>query len=290
VLHFGERSEEAADPKDTSALVASQRGRRTVRILVSVADASEARIALAGGVDIIDVKDPSRGSLGAADSSVLREIVDVVGDARPLSAALGDATDERVVEDAARAAATFGLAYVNLGFAGTADAGAVERFIEAAVRGVRSVSASAGVVAVAYADASRAGSTPPERVIEAAERARAVGVLLDTARKDDGSLFDVMDQVRVGRWVRLAHEAALTAALAGSLGAADLAGALSLGADIAGVRGAACEGGRTGRIARERVAALVSANRRIPAPRPVLEPRSEWLMPPPPPPPSPAGA
>src|SRR5690606_37872224 len=109
--------------------------RRTVRILVSVADASEARVALAGGAEIIDVKDPARGSLGAADPSVLREIAELVGDARPISAALGEATDDRATEEAARTAATLGLAYVKLGFAGTADAGAVERLIEAAVRG-----------------------------------------------------------------------------------------------------------------------------------------------------------
>lgn len=232
-----------------------------MRLLVSVADASEARIALEGDADIIDVKDPSRGSLGAADAAVLREIVNVVATARPISAALGDAEDERAVEEAARVAATNRLAYVKLGFAGVADSIAVERLVEAAVRGVRSVSASAGVVAVAYADFARAESASPERVIEAAERARAVGVLLDTARKDGGALFDLMDQVLVGRWVRLAHEAALTVALAGSLTAGDLASVRALGADIAGVRGAACEGGRTGRISRERVASLVRANR-----------------------------
>ncbi len=254
-----------------------------MRLLISVADASEARTVLEGGADIVDVKDPSRGSLGAAASTVLREVVDLVGDARPLSAALGDATDERATEEEARATATCGLAYVKLGFAGTADVGAVERLIAAALRGVRSVSGSAGVVAVAYADAAHAGSVPPERVIEAAERARAVGVLLDTVRKDSGALFDVMDQLHVGRWVRLAHEAALTAALAGSLGAADLASARALGADIAGVRGAACEGGRTGRISHERVVALVGANRRMAAPRTVLERRSEWSIPPSPP-------
>ena len=120
-----------------------------MRLLVSVADASEARIALEGDADIIDVKDPSRGSLGAAEASTLREIADVVGAARPISAALGDAADERAVEGAARIAATNRLAYVKLGFAGVADIGVVERLIEAAVRGVRSVSASAGVVAVA---------------------------------------------------------------------------------------------------------------------------------------------
>ena len=232
-----------------------------MRLLISVADAAEARLALEGDADIIDVKDPTRGSLGAVDASVLREIADTVGSARPISAALGDAADEHAVENAARAAATNRLAYVKLGFAGVADTAKVESLIAAALSGVRSVSSSGGVVAVAYADAARVDSVSPDKVIEAAERARAVGVLLDTARKDGGALFDLMDQVRVGRWVRLAHEAALTVALAGSLTAADLASARALGADIAGVRGAACEGGRVGRISRERVAALVRANR-----------------------------
>lgn len=232
-----------------------------MRLLISVADAAEARLALESDADIIDVKDPTRGSLGAVDASVLREIADTVGSARPISAALGDAAPQRAIENAARAAATHRLAYVKLGFAGVADAAKVESLIAAALSGVRSVSSSSGVVAVAYADAARVDSVSPDKVIEAAERARAVGVLLDTARKDGGALFDLMDQVQVGRWVRLAHEAALTVALAGSLTAADLASARALGADIAGVRGAACEGGRAGRISRERVAALVRANR-----------------------------
>ena len=247
-----------------------------MRLLVSVANAAEARLALEGDADIIDVKDPTRGSLGAADASVLREIADVVASARPISAALGDAADELAMEEAARVAALNRLAYVKLGFAGVADVGAVGRLVEAAVRGVRSVSTSAGVVAVAYADFARVDSASPELVIEAAERARAVGVLLDTARKDGGALFDLMDQVRVGRWVRLAHEAALTVALAGSLNAADLASVRALGADIAGVRGAACEGGRTGRISRERVAALVRANRPTSWARPLTWGDREW--------------
>ena len=249
-----------------------------MRLLISVADAAEARVALEGDADIIDVKDPSRGSLGAADAAVLREIVDAVGTARPISAALGDAADERGVETAARVAASNRLAYVKVGFAGVAELVRVERLLAAAVSGVRSVSASSGVVAVAYADAARVESVLPERIIEAAERARAVGVLLDTGRKDGGSLFELMDEVIVGRWVRLAHEAALTVALAGSLASADLASARSLGADIAGVRGAACEGGRTGRISGERVAALVRASRRTSWTRPVAPAERGWTV------------
>jgi uncharacterized protein (UPF0264 family) len=105
-----------------------------------------------------------------------------------------------------------------------------------------------------------------------------VGVLLDTGRKDGGSLFELMDEVMVGRWVRLAHEAALTVALAGSLTSADLAIARALGADIAGVRGAVCEGGRTGRISGERVAALVRASRRTSGTRPVAPAERGWTV------------
>ena len=36
-----------------------------MRLLVSVVDAAEARLAVAGGVDIVDVKNPAEGSLGA---------------------------------------------------------------------------------------------------------------------------------------------------------------------------------------------------------------------------------
>src|SRR2546428_6224759 len=46
------------------------------------------------------------------------------------------------------------------------------------------------------------------------------------------------------------------AALAGSLQGTDFATARELGADIVGIRGAACVGGRTGRIRRARVARL----------------------------------
>ena len=136
------------------------------------------------------------------------------------------------------------------------------------------VSASAGVIAVAYSDASAqdVASLSPWWLIEAAERGGAVGVLLDTAVKlgagpqdDSGSsLFRVMTQAHVAAWIRHAHEADLTVAVAGGLAGSDLALLRALGADVVGVRGAACEGGdRLGHVSRANVAALArSAGRR----------------------------
>src|SRR5437762_2236352 len=58
--------------------------------------------------------------------------------------------------------------------------------------------------------------------------------------------------------------AALFACLAGSLRGADFALAGALGADLVGVRAAACVGGRTGRVSRRRVAALSALARAAP--------------------------
>lgn len=238
-----------------------------MRLLVSVADAREAREALQGGADIIDAKDPRRGALGAVDARDLQAIVAAVNGARPVSAALGDAVDEDSLEGAARAGACARLAYVKVGFAGIDDAVRVESLLAAAVRGARVASGNTGVIAVAYADARRAGAVAPARLIEAAERSGAMGVLLDTAFKEGGGLFDAMPEERVADWVRSAHAAALTVALAGTLVGADLTAARVLGADIVGVRTAACEGGRTGRVTSARVAALAASLGR-PRPRP----------------------
>ncbi|MEX0712176.1 MAG: (5-formylfuran-3-yl)methyl phosphate synthase, partial [Pirellulales bacterium] len=45
------------------------------KLLVSVRSLAEARLALAAGVDLIDLKEPARGSLGALDPAVARQIV-----------------------------------------------------------------------------------------------------------------------------------------------------------------------------------------------------------------------
>jgi len=234
----------------------------SVRLLISVSNEAEARAAIDGGADIIDAKEPARGPLGAVSTTTLREIVRAIDGRLPVSAALGDAADEKAVALAARRAAAERLAYVKIGFAGVSDASRVESLIAAAVHGAGMVSTSAGVIAVAYADASRqdVASLSPWWLVEAAERSGAVGVLLDTAVKSSVGVFEVMSLAHVAGWIRHAHEADLTVAVAGGLAGADLSILRALGADVAGVRGAACEGGdRLGEVSRANVAALARA-------------------------------
>jgi uncharacterized protein (UPF0264 family) len=226
--------------------------RSPMRLLVSVASEADALAALAGGADIIDAKDPRAGALGAVHLAVLRAIHTVVAGRRPVTAALGDAADEAAIERAADAFTAAGADLVKVGF-GASPGERIARLVSAAVRGAKNGGRNAGVVAVAYADAAPAASLP--ELLEWAELG-AAGVLLDTADKNGPGLRALVAPGTLAAWVTSAHEAGLFVALAGQLTADDLAFVREAGADIAGVRGAACHGGRTGRVEADRVRRL----------------------------------
>jgi (5-formylfuran-3-yl)methyl phosphate synthase len=232
-----------------------------MQLLVSVRDPEEASAALAGGADVIDAKEPARGALGAVTRDVLGAIAVRVAGARPISAALGDATDEAIVETDGRACAAAGVSFVKIGAAGIGGPAQLRLLLAAARRGTRggSTRERCDVVAVAYADASRVGSLDPLSVLRAAVAAGAGGVLLDTADKRGPGLRHVMTAAAIAAWVAAARGEGLFVALAGQLRLEDLRFVQDAGADIAGVRGAACDGGRTGRIERTKVRALLES-------------------------------
>jgi uncharacterized protein (UPF0264 family) len=227
-----------------------------VQLLVSVANSIEARHAVAGGADLIDAKDPQTGALGAVSIDRLREIHAAVSGRRKVSAAIGDATDVETIERTASDYAATGVAFVKVGFAGIKEPARVERLIAAAVRGVHA-NCVGSVVAVAYADDVET-SIDQVTLLDLAARAGASGVLLDTANKSGPGLLRLVSPAALTAWVATAHGHGLTVALAGRLTADDLSRVLDTGADIAGVRGAACEAGRASQVVTERVNALRS--------------------------------
>ncbi len=224
-------------------------------LLVSVASAVEARAALSGGADVIDAKDPGRGALGPVTPDVLRAIANEVRGRRPVSAALGDAASERAIAEAARAFVKAGAQVVKIGLAGVADASCARALLDAGARGAREEGGR--TVAVAYADARTA--LPPHALVPIAAAAGVDGVLLDTSDKTGPALAELVTDDALAAWVRRAHDAGLWTAVAGRLTAATLSCAWRTGADVVGVRGAVCDGGRTGQVSSDRVRALRAA-------------------------------
>lgn len=234
-----------------------------MRLLVSVQDESEVGAALSGGADIIDLKDPARGPLGAPPPDRVRSVRAAVPASRPVSVALGDAT--RLDPDlAARAtaAAKCGIDFLKVALVGEVRRAGI--WLRELVEAVGEAHPGARLVAVAYADLRKADSL--FALPDAAAAAAAYAVMLDTASKDGRSLLDHLQERTLADWIDAAHAAALWAGCAGSLGAAEIARLRDLGPEVVGVRSAACRGGRTGRVDAARVAALRQAMRRQPAP------------------------
>ena len=128
------------------------------RFLASVRSASEAGVALAGGADIIDAKEPAQGALGAVPLAGLAAILRETAGRRPVSATIGDCAladaPDRVAEIAA-----MHVDYVKIGIFGDAPVTALARLNQHAAlfipmpnsdRPVRSGGSSAGRKALAY--------------------------------------------------------------------------------------------------------------------------------------------
>jgi (5-formylfuran-3-yl)methyl phosphate synthase len=230
-----------------------------VRLLVSVVDAGEARAAAAAGADIVDVKNPAEGSLGAPSPSVIEGVRAAVPPELPVSAAIGDMPNlPGTAALAAVGAAGSGATFVKVGLWGVS----AQDEAVALLRAVREAVSDGVVVAAAYADARRVAHAPlaPELLPRVARAAGAGVCLLDTAVKDGRGLLEWLSPDALTALVDEAHAAGLEVALAGALRAEDLPVVAATGADIAGVRSAACgDSRRSGPLEPARVRALRAA-------------------------------
>ncbi len=226
-------------------------------MLISVRSPAEVQPALRGGADIIDAKDPARGALGAMERVMLSRVVELVPPSTAFSVALGDPPNEEAAAELiaslpipARDAPT----YVKLGFAGIGNADAVERMLVAVAAAAGQHAARPTVIAVVYADDP--GGLGLREMLAVANRAAVTGVLVDTVRKDGGSLLDAVPRHRLDGWIGAARTLRLLVGLAGRLDRPEIARLAHSGADVLGVRGAACDGGRAGSVSARRVRAL----------------------------------
>ena len=227
-------------------------------LLISVIDEAEVLSAVTGGADIVDVKNPREGSLGANFPHVIRRVRELTPVAVPVSVAIGDFPSRPgMAALAAAGAAGCGVQFIKVGLFGPRDHEEALAVLSAVCRAARDEAPGVRVMATAYADAHKTGSLPPGQLPAAAAAAGVDGCMLDTAGKGEGTLLTEMVPSELERFVVSCREAGLSCALAGSLTAADLPRLRELAPDIVGFRGAACRGGRRdGRLDRDAVVRL----------------------------------
>ncbi len=214
------------------------------RLLVSVRSTAEARAALAGGADLIDIKEPARGPMGSADAATIEAIIAEVAGRVPVSAAFGEWGDWQPHP------IPVGLSFAKWGMARLTEPPML------AVGRIRLAADKAKAVAVAYADFERAQSPDPDLLAWDACDMGVPAFLIDTSVKDGSTLLDWMSPITLERICRRLAFKSIAVALAGSLNEERIRELLPLNPDFFGVRGAACIGGRAGMISAERVQSL----------------------------------
>ncbi len=231
----------------------------STKLLVSVRSTGEAEAAILGGADIIDIKEPANGSLGAASSEQIDRIVKAVNDRRLVTAAIGEAIDWQPDIAIPR-----GIFACKFGLAGGRTFDWRKKFTE--IR--QSLPKSTSMVAVAYADEEMANSPSAEEIGGFAIQQEVPFFLLDTYQKDGQSVFDHQKAGSINDLIDRLHSNGIQTVLAGTLSIDDAETIAGLSPSIVGVRTAVCTGGRQGVVSRQLVESLKDE---LQAVRPVIK-------------------
>lgn len=211
-------------------------------MLASVADVVEAEIAIVEGADILDLKDPLQGPLGALPIATIRDVVAATAGRRFVSAVAGNLEmAPALLHDSVETLAATGVDYVKIGFFPSDTAAAC-------IDALRPLAGRVRLIAVLFADLSLDLS-----LLSRFAAAGFAGVMLDTATKGKARLIDHMDIAALKGFVDACRDVKLTAGLAGALEPPDIARLLLLDPGFLGFRGALCVG-------RDRKARLAAAH------------------------------
>ena len=200
-------------------------------MLASVNSLAETRLILNTSVDIIDLKQPAQGALGALSAELVRQIVEEVKHKKPVSATVGDLPMQpELIKNAVSAMADTGVNYIKIGFFPGGDwPGTLSELHQLTQKGHQ-------LIAVLFAD-----TQPDISIIKSLKNTGFTGVMLDTMDKSKGSLPQVMSTSAIHDFVSTSKDADLLCGLAGSLKKENIPELLNLNVDYLGFRGALCE-------------------------------------------------
>ena len=235
-------------------------------LLASVANAAEAEIVLQFGADIIDLKDPARGALGAVALDDARAAIRAIARRRRVSATLGDppyAPDALTAR--ARALIEAGVDDLKLAI----DAAMLEPLAAA----LKPLARDVALIGMMFADRA-----PDFDLLPKLAALGFKGAMLDTADKQGGRLLTHIDVARLAEFCARCRALGLISGLAGSLEAPDIPRLLLTAPDVLGFRGALCRAhDRAGAID---PAAASLIRDLIPRAAPVLaaSPKIDWRL------------
>lgn len=206
-------------------------------LLASVRSLEEAQLAQAGGADIIDLKEPRHGALGAVAPAVTTAVTHWIDGRTPVSATVGDLFESAAIVKAAVSMASRDVDIIKVGiFEPRQRTRLLDALRPLAKAGLR-------LVAVLFAD--RGSAAELTDVGDIAD-AGLFGAMIDTAGKQAAGLRGHQSMAVLGDFVHSCRRVGLRSGLAGSLRIEDIDALLPLAPDYLGFRGALCANGERG--------------------------------------------
>jgi len=200
--------------------------------LASVQSQAEAQILLPALPDILDMKNPSKGALGALDVEIVAAIVKLIDGRCQTSATIGDLPMQAdIIKQAMIAMARSNVDYVKIGLFPDQNLAHCIQLLEDTVKQL-----DTPVIAVLFAD-----KMPDDDCIELLKSTGFYGVMVDTAIKNGQHLLDHWDETQLTRFVEQAQQQKLLCGLAGALRVEDIELLQPFNADYLGFRSALCE-------------------------------------------------
>jgi uncharacterized protein (UPF0264 family) len=232
-----------------------------MKLLVSPKDVEEAKAVIRGNADIVDVKNPKEGSLGANFPWIIKSIRELVeeekGNGMKMSAAIGDFDYKPGTASlAALGAASVGADYIKVGLYSVKTRQEAIDLLSGVVKAVKDYDADKKIVSAFYSDYTRINSVSPFEIAGIGKEVDIDVAMVDTGVKDGRSTLEFLSEEELKAFVSDSKALGLETALAGSLTFEDIQAIKRINPDILGVRGMVCGGNREDSVKAELVSKL----------------------------------
>ena len=198
------------------------------KILTSIKSLTEIRLVLKKGVDVIDFKDPSNGSLGALTTKQISLFLKSIPSNQLTSSTIGDIEDIKTIREKVVMLSKTNIDFIKIGF-----------FFDYTkikiLKNLKKLAKNKKIIAVLFAD-----NKPNLNLIREIKKIQFDGILIDTKNKKNGNLRNYLSTKKLKNFIKVSKEQNLSIGLAGSLNIKDIDPLIRLKPDYLGFRGALC--------------------------------------------------
>ena len=216
------------------------------KVLGSIKNLDEAKTLLDSAIDIIDLKDPSKGALNLQNQRWKLITLEFINKKKLTSSTVGDLpNDESIITDTVQDISETNVDFIKIGVYG-------KNYIQTLCK----IRSSKKLIAVFFADKF----LPDQSNLEILKKSGFSGVMIDTCDKMLGNLFDHISLLEIEKFLSNTKKINLISGIAGSIKSEHLDRILELNPTYIGFRGALCEDNqlRGSSISKHNVESIVS--------------------------------